>query len=811
MTWFRLLILATILAPATRAFAQTEPASPAPPDTTPRPRAVVRMSEFVVRGSRLHDPVSSQTVRIITTDVVRALPVDRAVDLLALQAGVVARGEELHVRGGRAGESRFFLQGISLGEPLRGKAAEVPILVLREAEIASGGFDADLGGALAGVIQFRTVDPGESWGGEGLWQTDGRLGTHFDRVSARAGGPLPRIPIGIVATMEATLDDTHLPALRSISRHRVLGGSFGWRADNRLLGHVKLATRGSGSRWTLDVLANRRVERPFDPMWSLDGWTSPCLDPKCALGPGYSPEPVEAYGWARYVAADHLVMTDDRKLFGALSWARLAPEASLRFTLGWLRARSITSLDGRDDQSYLAEDRAPVWGYYDWPYSDPFLVYAGDDPYFRKASSDAYTLRGDWQRTRKRGDFFKAGAGATYESVELREVDFSLLKTRADSIRTYRAFAPGGFAYAHARMVFEGMVANAGMRVEAFTAGPQAEDQAMGGPARVWWSASPRAGVAYPISVKDVLSLSYVRVSQNPDRDFLYDNRRREIANREPLGNPGIEPATLISYQLAFKHVFGASWSAQTAFYYRDLFGLVGARNARPRAAIPRLRYENADDAHASGLELTLYHDRGAAHAELQYGYLDARGSWSREEGVPFGPRLSARPESIGEHALDWDRRHTVTLAWWWSRPDLGSISWSTFVGSGLPWTPRARRQLDVDLSLENTRRFPWHESTALAARWRLPWRLRPLSLGVDVRNLFDNRWDEAVTVDGYPNPDINTFFDDYGAHRTETGLGGGAYYDDRTGDGQPGWIRVHDPRLEGAPRAVRARIDVTW
>jgi len=87
------------------------------------------------------------------------------------------------------------------------------------------------------VLVVRTVDPGEHWSGASLWRTDARSGTHYDRVSARLGGPLGIGGYGAVATAEAVLDDTHLPNLRTPGRHRILGGSFGWRADDRLLGH----------------------------------------------------------------------------------------------------------------------------------------------------------------------------------------------------------------------------------------------------------------------------------------------------------------------------------------------------------------------------------------------------------------------------------------------------------------------------------------------------------------------------------------------------------------------------------------------
>ncbi|MBI5709837.1 MAG: hypothetical protein HZC42_05940 [Candidatus Eisenbacteria bacterium] len=62
-----------------------------------------------------------------------------------------------------------------------------------------------------------------------------------------------------------------------------------------------------------------------------------------------------------------------------------------------------------------------------------------------------------------------------------------------------------------------------------------------------------------------------------------------------------------------------------------------------------------------------------------------------------------------------------------------------------------------------------------------------------------------------YPNPVINTIYDDYGAYRTETGLGGGAYWVHPPG-GDPGyWVPVHDPRLFNPPRTVRASVGASW
>ena len=132
-------------------------------------------------------------------------------------------------------------------------------------------------------------------------------------------------------------------------------------------------------------------------------------------------------------------------------------------------------------------------------------------------------------------------------------------------------------------------------------------------------------------------------------------------------------------------------------------------------------------------------------------------------------------------------------------------------MGTGLPWTPRQRRQVDADQSLVNSERLPWDESTSLSGKLWPRWLARRVSIGVEVRNLFDHRGNLAATIDGYPHPLINTYYDDYGAYRNETGNRGGAYWDDITGDGLPGWVSVNDRRLFQAPRAVRLSLGTVF
>ncbi len=777
----------------------------------PAPRIVRQFPTVTVRAP-LHDMRSSETVQIISGATLRSFPVDRIADLVALKAGVIAQGEELHVRGGRAGDFRVFLSGVDLGDPVRGRAMELPLLALSSAEVVTGAPEAEFGGALAGVMNALTVDPEPRASGAFRWLAGSDATPRFDRVGGRLGAPLGASGLGLVASGEATLDDPDYPALRSSGRQHVMGGSFGWRMDNHMLGHFKLAPTGEQRPFALELVVNRRVDRPFDPMWTLDGWTTPelPLTPSSA-GPGYSPTPVYAPGWGRYRAADHKTITDDRRYAALLSVNRTRLRDRWSGVLSWTHTRTITSLDGSEDESYLTKERGPVFGWPGFKTSDPFHVYFGDEPYFRRALSSVLGAHADYERFAERGLSAKGGVSIRREDVELRELDTSTWGLGLDSLRHYSVQVPGASAYVQTRWRFEGLVLNAGGRAEYFSSGVHTRDPQTGLTPAGLWSLSPRLGVAYPISARDEFSLGYVRIQQDPARDFLYDDRKL-INNRRPLGNPFLVPSTVISYQGAIKHLFDEHWAGQGAVFYRDLFGQIGARRHSVPYRPVQMRYENADDGHASGFELSvIYAHEPRGRAELHYTYLDAFGSESVEDGIAYWPISGLRPTPIGEHPYSWDQRHTLAFISSWGGLTGWHFSWTTVAGSGLPWTPAELRSLPPDLSQVNARRFKWSETSALRAEWT-PARIgRQVTIGCEVRNVFDTRVERAATVNGFPNPIINTFYDDYGAYRTETGNPGGAYWNDGNADGQSEWNLVHDPRLFSPPRSIRLSVATEW
>lgn len=806
VSWWLAASLASLASLA--AAAPDSAARHAPADSVAR---VVRRFPEIEVVAPLHDLGSSQVVHPVTRQALRTLPVDGLAGVLALQAGVVAQGEELHVRGGRAGDTPILLDGQRLNEPLAQWAPPVPLLALRGADLVSGAPDARYGDALAGVLDAHTLDPGARATFDARWQGDGGRTRRYDRTAALASGPLHLLGLGALAAVDATFDDSWLPNLRTPARHTLAGVPLGWRAENRASALVKLAPVASPRRFSAQVLASRVVREPYDPQWSLDGWTYLPPDPKDAPIFSTTPKP----GYRRYVAADHLAITDARSLGTSVraGFARGAARGAV--SLDWERTNTLVAVGGSRDAA-----RGLVRPRYGNP-GDPdrFHVFWGDDPLVRESGANAWALRIEGEAAQRGGSTIAAGASLTYEDVWMHETDWfptawssngsEVWTTPVDTVRTYHAFAPGGSAWVQERWLTGGMILNAGLRADAWTAGPQAKRQTLPGDGRTFVTTSPRLGLAYPVSVRDVFSFAYVRLSQPPSRDALYDHRTL-VGNREPLGNPALVPATVVSYEAAVKHVFDRAWALQVSVFVRDLWDQVGTRWVKPGSGPGNVTYTNGDEGHVTGIEWSVVHERGEqGRFEAHYTWMQATGNESRSEGDPYGGMRDVKSVPIADTPLSWDQRHTLSASGAWTPRAGWSLAWSSTIASALPWTPRPVRQPFTDYGAVNSRRMHWSEATNLDVRWT-PKRFARVTLDAGARNLFDHRGDRIASVDGYPNPYLNTIVDDYGAYRTVTGRDGGGYLETHA-DGTSRWVAVHDPRLGVPPRALRVGASLRW
>lgn len=113
--------------------------------------------------------------------------------IVSLQAGVTNIGGELHIRGGRANEVNFTVDGMSVSDPVDGGSAlSVDTDAIKDMKVMTGGFPAEFGNAQSGVINIVTKDGDPFYSGKVEYNTDHIIGDgrNSDVFKFAVGGPI---------------------------------------------------------------------------------------------------------------------------------------------------------------------------------------------------------------------------------------------------------------------------------------------------------------------------------------------------------------------------------------------------------------------------------------------------------------------------------------------------------------------------------------------------------------------------------------------------------------------------------------------
>jgi len=773
----------------------------------------------------------SSTKQIVTSEDLRSLPVDNYKEAIGLKAGVISQGGELHFRGGRGDEVLTIVNGIASRNPLRAEGVDLGLLAVSSSEQVLGGLDAQYGNALSGVINLTTREGGDKFGGEVRYFTD-RYGeadksfNNFERLSTGFGGPFLFPKTNYFISFEGTYSDTYLRNLATHREHRFLDFI---RLGNRQSNSAKLSGKLTfkltpNEKLNVEVIKNRSLDGEYNNRWNRQGFVQVRQD---------STAPTDGQVTTRYGAwsyfqvdssyvpvntAEHLPTNTEDYLQTALTWKHTLGVG----TIYNLRASRQVWENSRD-----VMDRMP-WEYQQQPnqYYDPqnrldgqYYVTNGDFPFYERKRTVTYTLNGDFsKRLGKPADDgghphnFMAGGDINYN-------DLGFLKTSYPNVITgqglygvdrdeFRYFNPEGAFFVQDRWEYEGMVLNAGVRYDNFSVGNQISSADVRN--RVKTQVSPRIGIAYPISERDVMSFHYGRLFQVPDRQYIYQGRLISATSR---GNPNLEPQTTISYQLGVQHLFSKDIYGQFGVYFKDIFGLLTTVDQEiPGFAITVPTYVNADYASSRGVEFTLIKRFSHGFAgEVNYTYGNATGTASDpNRALPNQGNLRDQFKPTSEQPLDWDQRHNISATMSLGNEKDWRTSFVYQFGSGFPFTPHERQERRQNPEVTNSRRLPSVSTLSMQGeRFFRAWG-QNLTLYVQGTNLLDAENISDIEPSIWPEGGINA--KSYLIYYTETGRAGGAFLtQDQDGDGKEDWFPVRDPRVFAQGRTIRVGLGVQF
>jgi outer membrane receptor protein involved in Fe transport len=424
----------------------------------------------------------------------------------------------------------------------------------------------------------------------------------------------------------------------------------------------------------------------------------------------------------------------------------------------------------------------------DQPDSNPYGVtgfyYIGDYPSWSDRRSTYGLGRIDVTAQATPTHQFKAGLEAKFNTVKLHRMSYPASSTYDDSTKevsytyqpddyTYYPFQ--GSVYLQDKMEFQGMVVNAGVRMDMLDS--KAEHVAdvtnlqdiQFVKSTMKYKFSPRLGISFPLTERTALRFSYGQFFQQPDLQYLYENIGQVGSpNLSFLGNPDLNAQQTTMFELGLQHQFSPSLLGNLTAYYKDIYHLLGTRQI---VAVPRsyYLYIDADYGNVKGVEFQL--DAQLTRwlsARGSYALSVARGSSSYVLEVYVNSYYVSSGDWVPkqDYTLEFDQRHNISGSVSVNlekgdgpkvlgvRPlEMLNANLSLNLGSGYPYT-----KTDINskpLELNNSSRLPWTmNSNMRISRDFKFWKINP-SLFMEVDNLFNNKNVSAVySVTGDPEND---------------------------------------------------------
>lgn len=738
----------------------------------------------------------ASTQRVITTAEFDKLPVGTLGAIVNLSPGVVTSpAYGTHLRGGRPDEVVYFVDGISTTDPMYGySAARVNPQATAEVLVISGGFDAEYGEAMSGIIQVVTKEGRENTAARLKHTTDAFLpkavNFGYNRTEFSVGGPTFLPQLRYFLSGEAFFTDDYEPRKYKLPHHD--------RQDYKLTSKIT---------YTLPIVAGLKLTA--DGFYARDQWN---------LYP-YEREQSGAnnhIGFKYYL--DHFLSRQERVRKGGIAanhmlskntfytvrygyfWdervqavRNLAKEESLGYTFGWKiwQDYQFKALDAVRDSAdaiyylapYYSEQRNDVTNN---PFGVSNLFYGkGDYRFFLLHGSTVHTLKADLTHNIGKIHELKTGLETRWSYLYRR---YNSLPWDPNPFVDKYDYNPLNIAtYLQNRMDFEDLVVRVGLRFDYLDpsvlkrANPNNIEDTTKVQALKKYKFSPRLAVSFPIGERTKFRFSYGHFFQTPPFRYLFENITDAAYRRGNMiiANPDLRAQQTVAYELGVEVLLTSMMSLDFTAYYKDIYDLVGVRFVK---AVPLGYYPivNEEYGNVRGVEIGFTKQLSNYwSSRLAYGLSMAKGTasygyeWYYDRyayGIdPISGEEMEPPKK--DYALDFDERHSAKL-------DVGVDFPQDFIfiparnlkatilfnyGSGLPYTPRER---ELRQGLNSGRPTAENNSARMPARFTADCKVSKgfvltrkfkLNIVCDVTNLFNTKIVEWVYgYTGKPDDDGN-------------------------------------------------------
>lgn len=679
--------------------------------------------EVIVVGEKplfnIDETASKRTIRSEDLEVAAVKTVQ---DVVAMQVGVVQSDDQIHIRGGRSYETAYVIDGISVQDPLAGTGfgIQLPPGAIQEAEVITGGYNAEYGQATSGVVNLTTKEGGDKYSGAVTHKQDhyglnnnGLSNFNTDIYDFSLGGPEPltthllpalglHIPgsLSFFANGNINLTDGYTRWTEVISPD---GYPIGWQLNaphglkSSLVNNPGLSPRRSNN-WSgfgkLTWKITPTIKLSYAATYSLAvnqntqsiQTTLEFQEPQPGYQYLFQHIPDSANTFAQLNIQQSLILTHT-----------ISTKTFYEFRLSRYTAHLRADANGRSWEHYSQpKDIVTFPLIYRSAGQDTTIVIPGDGFYDVGSPSDwrdqfvnEYTVKLDVTSNFNERNKFKSGIEMRFQDMQMIDIYEPWIRPVGYDNDIYAVKPALGALYAQDNLTFGGMILNFGLRFDYWFPGTYVDDAMRNdslstvSPAirekyfadtyslfghRWKGRLSPRLAIAHPVSDNQTLFFSYGHFSKFPRPQYVYTKLLRSSARSttQIIGNPDLNPETTVAYELGLRNQLSENDVLSVTAYYKDIFDYITPRTVQ----LPQTKYSvgtyttyiNLDYARSRGVEIEYkkrYSDWFRAAVSASYSIGTGKSSSAEEALYNIQQGLS---ENVKEEYVAWDRPVDATL-----------------------------------------------------------------------------------------------------------------------------------------------------
>jgi len=741
----------------------------------------------------------TNTAAYMASEEIAELPVTEVAELIQLQAGVTQDAEgQLHFRGGRSGEVAYLVDGVPVTNRFDGGSAiEIENEVIQELQVISGTFNAEYGQAQSGIVNIVSKTPDSHYAG----RLSTYAGSHFSRQTDTFLGiddPTNNMEYNIQGNLTGPIPLSKKLSFYAFARYNQDGGwlngerrynpedswkirvfeqwynlNFPERTFGQYLPYARYADSlglFSGDRSFVSMNASEKISvnaklyyqmaqnlRVFYNFFADKG-ESIIYDNAYRYTPdGLPTEHKKAFNHT--VNLTHTLKSnlfyelnlsyfgENRKTYLYESAADPRYQDEVSSLLGYRFGGTENDREYIDFQNYLAQ----------WD-----MTWQIDKINLAKFGLSIKKFNLDYQEmtttTIPNSYYLPTTKWTTFaEFYALARPPQLLVPDRNTLLNNMYTHKPLEFAvYAQDKLELGELIANVGLRFDYFQpdgvvpANPRAAYNAVTGglqtefvKASKKYQLSPRLGLAFPISDRGVIHVSYGHFLQIPQFRYLYNNSEFELSSgykETIMGNADLEPERTVAYEVGLQQQLAPNFGMELTVYSKDIRNLLGQEIFDTLDERVYFRYANRDYGNVKGITVSVEKTpSGFVSGRLDYTYQVARGNASDPNAV-FQANQSTRPAELQKQVipLNWDQTHTINGTLRVGDTKNWTVSLIGRLGTGLPYTADTPQERQLETVFQNNERKPMTYNVDLYAQKYLKLGARNLVFFARCFNLFD-------------------------------------------------------------------------